>query len=346
MKNIDANYKCILFYCLGSEYYKNTNKKKFLEAIDRADPKELLNIFERYHIVGLLYDELLKYQANHSFVKLAEPLIEYQKLFNNILLKELSFLSTKLGDSKIHPVILKGPAYWQTLYKNDYCRRVHDLDIMISNLDEIQNFSTLLIEAGFRNVDNNYYSQIYDNNHYELPTFFKFIELQMTRDSLRKLETAEKISSDPLKFELNENNKVLLRIDIELHKSMFRYENGSFPILKDDFFSDYEIVPKFKIMKSYASLPYLSSKFIIDTILFSEGDPVKVKCMKLVADFIKILEKASNSEIIKSIQLAELWGSLKNYRIMLNSVKYLMPEIEFQNLKGIEEFNPLETIIG
>ena len=338
------NLQFILKYALASPYYKELNKSKFELILGEIDANELLFVSERVHLTSILHKIIQQNNPNHKFIQLARPILYYQKILNTCVIEELEKLSKYDITRKIKPVLLKGVAFWSNLYKDNIERRINDIDLLIENRQNIIEFCNLLKKNGYRCEEQNYEQDIFTNKHYELPAFFKEIPITVNNEEL--LLQAKNISFSDLKIN-NKKGIYYLQLEIELHKAIFSYKNTAiYPVLKQSYFKSFSPNNTYRVLKNEITLPYLAIKIFSDyQHLISENELIKLKALKLVKDFILIMQVIDQKELEKAIIVAEIWDSLNVFRSMISFTKDFLPEINFDTLHLSQENNLVDLII-
>lgn len=336
MDNDDALLTTI-DYCIASKKFRLENKPSFISALTTLEQNDNVITMEKTHLLGVLFYELNQLELRHRLSLSIEPYILAQHYFNKCLKEELSLISENLATTQIRPILLKGPAYWENIYREDTIRKINDLDILIHDGFELSMVCDYLETIGYCNTDNDYRKTIYSNDHYEISPFIKNrickvndSEAQVLRNAIRSLS--------PVRIEQITDNEFLFEMCIELHKCLFLLNSGLLPAINPNHLKASEQYPSFRLMRSYANLPYLASKFVND------AEEKKHKALKLVGDFVRLLEIINPHDISKSIELAEEWSSSYNLAVMFSCVSELTPEISYNDLPDIQE-NPLRTLI-
>lgn len=328
-----VHLKVIIYYCLGSITFKKNNYINFINALNKLVYKDILFYLEKLHILALFYDAIKDIKDKNKYLRELKPFIYYQKQINKLFIEELKNLKKELNTSTT-PIILKGPAFWGNIYQDNFLRRIDDLDILIVNEPQLEETCKVATRIGFKNVNPLYEKEIKSTQHYELSEFFKVVKLNNKK---KYLEAVINRFHPPNLQKNNLNFSFYIRL--EIHKLIYKFiKSPILPKIEKKSILDSNILPGYKVLPDFINLPYLSLKFISDSHAFFHGDYIKVKSLKLVADFVRMIQNVSQNEVEKSIIQSEKWGISKYYITMLNSVKDITPEIKFENLKTHENY--------
>lgn len=338
-----VHYKNIISYCIGSNYYQTKNRECFLKSISILDPFVITKITEKLHISALFYEALKKNNLKISSYNI-EPVIYYQKKVCLLILRELHKFK-KLINKKFQPIILKGPGFWGELYRKNYHRRIEDIDLLIKEKDDIEIICDILAKCNYINNDEDYDKQIKDPKQYELTPFYKKIKLNREFYNYNYLEFYFN-NFNPIHLKKDENNNFLFLCRVEIHKNIFMLKNSKKPPeIELNYCTFMNKIKEFKVLKKFVNLPYLSLKFLSDNQQYYTTKTKSPKFIKLLADFIRIISKANNSEITRSINIAKRWGLTKHYIIMLNIARHFTPENTYSHLYEVD-YDPINEMLS
>lgn len=329
-------------YLLGSDLYKQQHKDSFKRILGEHEFFDLVALAGYSHLLSLFYAELVSLGIKDK-ADFLEPYITHQKMFNKAMKQAILELNDGLKGKKLNPVILKGPSLWERIYKEDFYRRIRDLDILIYNKDEIRDYCAFIEDHGFV-ATGDYSASIEDSKTYELSNVFKkFYNIEVDQEEAVKLD--ELIASDlpfwgTLRMKKVESGVYSFEIGIEVHKAPFLYSDYTFPELEDSYFTSIDFANNIKRMKNSLILPYLAFKIIADNAAAS------VRSLKLVGDFIRILYQSNEADIEESIEIASNLYLVDEYLSVLNAVNYLVPEVTFDDLEDDEKESPVANMIN
>lgn len=343
---MDNAYYKIISYCIASEQYKLNFKEEFVKCLDIVNERKIIYLLNRLHILGLFYSELIKIGVFHNLIQLINPFIFYQQTLNDVLIKEMNMLGKEIDNNNIPTIILKGPSFWKEFYNDNYSRKVDDIDLMFLGPEEMEKFCNIVINLGYQNVENEKYkTKIRDNNYFGLNHFTRKEELILNEYEREKMDIFYD-SIITLKLEnifrpkiSKIDGKLFSLIQVEPHKSIFVYQNGEFPEITSNYYKNHIFFKSYLMLTKSANLPYLATKFIFDA---KAKEP---KCIKLYADFIKIILQCDKNEIKDSINISNKWGVVNLYLTMLNSIKMFVPELDFKNLSNVK-LDPFHKLLS
>lgn len=322
----------IVKYCIGSETYKTKYESNFIQLLQNEQNYMIINYLEKMHILPLFYQKIKMYGSKFDFfIKEIEPRIDYYKFCNNFMLKEIKTIVSCLDNKNINPILLKGPSFWYDIYEETYLRPIKDLDLLFLSDEEIKKFIIIVLNLGYIPQDKefvknlNSYLELQD--HYELAggPFIKKIYFKPTNLELEFIKSSN-ININRVKCECYTENIYSITSEIGFHKSIFLYDNNTFPEISKDMFVTSKHYKSFYTMKNSTLLPYLALKIKHDI------DLKIIKSVKLLGDFIKIFNKTNDEEFSESIEISKLWKIEDIYLDVLNNIADLIPETEFEGV--------------
>jgi Uncharacterised nucleotidyltransferase len=324
-----------LAFIVGSPDYRRRHVGAFRSSVDALGASGVARLAERTHVTGLLQCALRSttLAADMTWAD-ADAVTHYQHFHNRLLIEELGFLSTRFAARGIRPVILKGLGHWGTLYSDLATRRVQDLDLLVTGEQMLPAWA-ILKEAGYLPdglVDAR--SELKRASHYHLPPISRTRRLSLDAAEQATLEHVRSVSDYHMKFEHVGGAVYEFRVDIELHRSVFLFDPGGFPIVRGQYSQPHPNLDGYRILRDFVNLPYLGAKFALDVEELQAGKVLKLKSLKLLADVVKSLLHCSARDLSRSIELSARWGLDELYRSALTDVSPLVPEVAFANVQG------------
>jgi len=325
MKNPEAD---ILKYLLGSRQYKVQHEEDFLSAVETLPPKDLHDLLTRTHLTGNFFDTDVADNKAHDIPSIRNG-FAFQKLIQEIIQRELVPIIENARNLSLSPILLKGTGLWHEYY-NAGIRRVRDLDIQLYKYEEIRSFSELLLSEGFEQEE-----EKTEGPQYEMGEFVKRINLKFDdrqRSIIESLVDSYYFSG----FSQAGNLKYDYVFDliVEPHFAPFVYKDGSFPVIKPDYLVGHSHFEGAYLYRNFVQAPYLAMKIMFDMEELVQGNTIKQKAFKLIADFVRILQSMSESDIAKSVAVSNAWGTSPYYTECLHYVKTLMPEVVIRGLSA------------
>ena len=318
----------IISFVLGTKNYRQENINKFVHSVSQVGGERFYEILYKAQLLGHLNQQDLEFLSLDYKIEQKFSLYNgYIKALQKIQISELKeVIGTAVGNG-LEPIILKGPGLWFSHYPNPSIRRVRDFDLQFRGRDELNIFCKLLCELGFENEEEEL-SSLY----YELGEYRRLFNSNLSHVEKTYIENYD----DTLHYcdFLIKGNSVISKTIVEPHVAPFVFRDGSYPLFLDNYFVFH---PYFKGAKTYADfvlLPYLSIKIMQDFQNLFEGQTVKLKSLKLVADVIKVLSELSQVDVDKSISVASLWNCKRHLTLVMQMVSGLMPEVEFKGVSN------------
>jgi hypothetical protein len=344
-RDVEAKGCCaaqLVRFGIGSPWYKRQHRANILGVVESLDPAVVCAILERTHVASAVLPSL----PQHHPVSLGLFELEtYQRLFAQVITSELHTLGKLIQHLNISAVILKGPALWGNIYPKPWIRRVHDLDILVADSRERQLFIRALEGAGYSCLGDDFQSALEMlGEHYELPTFSKDIVFGASSRDIEAVKKLREWSAFSLRMTVVDDFHLSLSLDLEPHKALFVYRDGSVPIIKHEYLIPSRQFPHFLMMRPPLSLPYLAAKFVLDAaraLVINDGT---AKCTKLMMDVIGILLRASREEVAESITVAVELQICAEYTAALHCASPLIPEVDMRNLPSARASTVIEQL--
>ncbi len=283
-------------------------------------PEELCDYLDLMNLSTLLGDSLDDDDLLPGAVQfMLGDSVAFEKAFAKRLLEELEQLGTKFEQVGVRPILLKGPALWGDAYPIYHERKVCDIDLIAETPTEALQICRVLGANGYQHAGVVSGISMNDGTQYELPMFPKPILMECERDvgaSVDRFIRRGAVAGNVRKLEVGQYE---IMMDADVHTAIWA---GRHPELRGTDFSPWGIQAPYRVMTRATTLPYLCTKLWIDVCLGTR------KCLKLLADIVRVLERASQREVVESIRTAERWNVMTSYLQALGWVVPLAPELE------------------
>ncbi|HEV3456160.1 MAG TPA: nucleotidyltransferase family protein [Thermoanaerobaculia bacterium] len=312
----------VVRFCLGSEEYKRREAGGFSAAVGRMDRDCLVHLLYHANLLPLFGSEIERLGIEPSMQEWIRPYRVYQGVFNEYLLGLLNDLAKHLESCR--PVLLKGPAFWVELYPDPALRPVKDLDLLALDADSTAALCHALATLGFAAE-----FPLALPGHYELPEFKKTVEVDADEGLAEALREVLNRYSPPRLHQLDED-RFSLTVPIEVHTALFLFTDGSRPDLEAHHLADWRMQPTYRVLTAAANLPYLSVKLDLDARRHVG------RSLKLLADLVRILARATPEEIALSLETAAAWHAGDSCRLAFNTLATLTPEIDYLGLPAAD----------
>lgn len=313
----------------GTDAYRRRHQVALMGELPRSDSRYLHNVLERTHLASNVCPWL---PANSELAQSFTPLRTYLRLITRVAALELRRLGRRLEKTPVRPVLLKGPSLWGRVYSRRWVRRLHDLDVLITEPGHMPFFLQALEAGGYRTGASAEAITSLADTHYELPTYTKQIEVGVARSVIRQIERLKEVSAFDLRVDISDSSHVVVHLDVEPHRGMFIYRDGTLPPVHDDALCESGLFPSFMNMRFSLLLPYLSLKFIMDAQRAIDIDDGTAKCVKLMADLVQVLARATSGDVARSIALARDLRIAPEYHAALSNACAFAPDLELRNL--------------
>jgi hypothetical protein len=326
-----ASALAVARYAVGSAEFKRLHDDNTRTSLSGVDPQILFALLERTHL-GATVSTIVSPEM--SLAGHLRPLVTYQRYFARVIESELRALAAALSESSIVATLLKGPSLWELSYGDKALRRVHDLDILVSDVDQMCQFVRVAGATGYKTPVDYDRLSILLSDHYELPALTKEITHKIDDTIRLDLESFSRNSAFDTRISIESDGCITVSVDLEPHRGLFVYQDGSIPPISSYLLQKSREFGPLRVMRPCLLLPYLALKFVLDAkraLKISDGT---AKCVKLLMDFISVLTTAPYSEIVDSIQVAEDLRIENEYDLALRHAQSLTPEIDMVNLSG------------
>jgi hypothetical protein len=301
---------------------------------------ELAIALNASHSAGLFEETLLSRVSDAELSYELDCAASSQYIHNMHLCRVVGDIVKVLPALRVPPVVLKGPGLWGWLYPQLQTRKTRDLDLLISHPDDLPVVVDSLIAHGFRFESDDV--DLLAVGHYEIGALVRDDELQLdAKDAARVDHLLELCPSRP-DFQRISDGNYRIRLEIEVHKGIFLLSDGSLPVIESHFTCPSELFPGARRLTIAAQLPYLATKFGMDAE-GTEGAPPQAQSLKLLADVVRMIERATPQSISDSVAIARSWRCGGYYARTAATAAPLLPEAEFRGVSSAPPF-PLDPL--
>ncbi|GAA0713842.1 nucleotidyltransferase family protein [Dokdonella soli] len=360
MSKESTAFQEVVRFCLGSVGYRCERIGAFIGAVEALPTEPLTTLLGKAHLAGLFKSVVARHELRTRRLQAAitrmVPVLRARAIFNRNIHAELLNLGSKLAvaDGRVRPVVLKGIACWDTYYDDPIARRVRDLDLLIESPDQADIICDVLEEEGYealffvddkRTVREHFRS----GESYSVPPLRIRRRADIEDDDevgdFRELEDVVRRHGGDTGLELVDDLGPILTVDVELHRALFATTEGTFVGSEP---SDYRLsatLPQFREMTTGAALAYTGVKLALDILETLSCGENNVKCLKLAADFVRILEKSGQRDFEEAIVVARRWNCLHHFADTLQAVRVLTPEVALHGLPAPDGNDSLDLLL-
>lgn len=318
---------------IAGDEYRRLHQKEIRECVLNLSAIEICQALTRFHLTGLFQYEFSRYSWFEQIERsLAAPLL-YQKKYTELLQQEIGNIERLFSRVDIYAVLLKGPSLWGRVYPIAATRRTRDVDLMINTRSQMRAALRILQNDGFIGDFDLCYDIVDRNEHYELPTLSKIIDFNVDMETDQVLREYSANQPQEMMFCILGPRRFAFRIDLELHKSLFIFADGTYPNIPSSIITSHPWFPMLRVLSYPAQLPYLSAKFFMDISGLEDLQPVLPQAVKLLADVVRILEGADQPTISESIKIAKLWHAESYYGRTVATARELLPGITVNGIR-------------
>lgn len=319
----------IICYCLGSKAYKRSKSNQFISTINLVSHTDLLSFLLKHSLVGMVYYELKRLDNKHSFLEKLSVFVKFHAFMYKELKLSLSNLSPFFIQNKISPVILKGVEVINKLYPNNFTRKTGDIDLLIQNERRIKETCTFLLNNNYVTEDENYLDKILQIEDYGLFPFYTLKKI----NSSKVYPWLEQVfnSGYSKKYIIKKENCYYVSIDFDIHSQLFVVQNSVLRIMEKRELEN-SFIKGYSRLRDFVTIPYVGAKFINDYELIKQGFRGYRGCLKLLSDFIKLIETSSFDTIKQGYILAKKWDCEYTLKICFSLISLVCPEIDFKSL--------------
>ena len=321
--------RLLLVACIAGDAFRQAEQVGIRRALEQAPTRELAVALNATH-TGALFDACLGHLVSDAGLKYELACATTsQGVYNGFLGSTLATLVRGLPELAQPPVILKGPGFWSWLYPDIATRKTRDLDLLIRDPRDLEPVVTSLQDAGFR--FEHPVSDLAADDHYELPTLFREDLLSVTEEEAERIDHLLELCPSRPDFERVGPGEYTFRIEIEIHKGLFLLLDGTVPLVSDAVIRPSEAAPGLMRLALPAQIPYAAAKFGMDTE-GAEGGPPQAQSLKLLGDFVRLMERLTPAEAAESVLLARAWGCGGYYGRTVATARPLLPDIAFRGV--------------
>jgi Uncharacterised nucleotidyltransferase len=331
---VSASVRRLVLATVAGEGYREDGRERIRQDIEAAGFDELGRVLSATHVAALFWSRFGELVTDAGLRDELIATLRNHQIYNSTLLAQLSDLRGAFAKLKSHrPVLLKGPSLWGWLYPDTGLRKTRDLDLLIQDRADLGTAVKNLKTLGFTGDFDAIAHAIHSHDHYELSVLVKDIEVAVDAEDDDRLQMLLARYPSRPDFTRLRSGLYGLRAEIELHKSFFLFTDGSYAPLPAAAIVPHELATGFARLTLGATIPYVASKFGMDTEGNAEAPP-QPQSVKLLADFVRMLERAEGDDIARSIEFSKLWHCERYYARAVSTAAALLPEIEFA---GIDE---------
>lgn len=347
----------VVRFCLGSAAYRRDKERVFLDSVAALPGEPLAALLDGAHLGGLFAALAGQYGAGspplRDILARMAPELQARALFNSNIMAELLHLSAGIAaaGSAVHPVVLKGIATWSTYYDDPMARRVRDLDLLIEDPDHADVVCDVLEREGYEGLffvgdDRSARQHFRTGDSYSVPPYRIRRRAQTDGDIPPPVRAMLERHGPGMGLDFPDEGGPVVTIDVELHRALFTTTEGEFATLLPQDIRASERLGQFSEMTPAAALAYTAVKLAHDVLDALGPDGGGLKCLKLAADLVRILERCGQPEFNQAIGTAARWNCLHHFIDSLQGISALVPEI---NLAGLPPSNgeaSLELLLG
>lgn len=301
---------------------------------------ELAIALNASHIAGLFEEALLPRVSDAELLYELDCAASSQYLHNLHLRRVVGDIVQALPPLREAALVLKGPGLWTWLYPRLQTRKTRDLDLLISHPDDLAIVVDSLIAHGFQFESDDV--DLLATGHYEIGALVRDDELQLEAKEAAQVDHLLELCPTRPDFERISEGRYLIRLEIEIHKGIFLLSDGSLPVIERRFTCPSELFPGARRLTIAAQLPYLATKFGMDAE-GTEGAPPQAQSLKLLADVVRMIERATPRSVSDSIAIARSWRCAGYYARTAATAVPLLPEVQFRGVSSASPF-PLDPL--
>jgi hypothetical protein len=313
---------------IGGTCLRVRDRREIERAFRDAEPAELSGIVRASHLAGPFARHFGRRMASWRGRSDLRQLVRAQRVHNRFIMAQLAALRQPLASAGIHPILLKGPSLWGWLYRDVGTRRTRDVDLLLVDSRQLVRTVEVLTKLGFTADGAELEAALRAVDHYELPTFVTEVAVRVDRrddDALRARWALEGVRSGLRRLGARHYGVML---EIELHRSFFLYSDGSLASVPTRAVVEHPLMAGYRRLTLAAQLPYIAAKFGIDARTLDDP-PVRAQSLKLLADFVRLIEQATPAEIAASVGFARRWLCEEYYARTAATVAPLLPSVTF-----------------
>jgi hypothetical protein len=349
-------FREVVRFCVGSAAYRRDRTQAFIDAVEALPDEHLVAHLGRAHLAGLFSSIVARHDLRSPTLEAATarlaPALRARAIFNRNLLAELVNLGSRLADAgaPVRPVVLKGIGHWDTYYDDPISRRVRDLDLYLETADEADILCDVLEREGYESlhfVDDARTAREHfrSGDSYSAPPLRIRRRADLEDQDRQTVEAAIRAHGGETGLELIDDGGPVLTIDVELHKALFATVEGTFADADPADFRDSDPLPGFRDMTTGAALAYSGVKLSLDILETLSSGEAHPKCLKIAADFVRILERSRQRDLDDAIAAARRWRCLPHFAESLQAVRPLVPEIAIPGLPASDDMASLDLLL-
>lgn len=328
---VSPQVRRLLLAALGGERYRQRARAAIERDVRDAPPAELGRCLAFGHLAAPFF-------AAFGTLLPAGPLrdelaaaVRAQRLHASVLRTHFLQVGDALRALSAPPVVLKGAALWGWIYPDPALRRTRDLDLLVSHPDDLRRAVDALRALGFAGDGDAIARALATVEHYELPALTRVVTVSVCGDDARALDGLRARHPTLADFRPAAAGAYELTVEVELHRALFLYRDGTLPPLAPRMLAAHPLFPRYARLSLPAQAVYLAAKFGLDTEAAPGARP-QPQSLKLLGDVVRLVEAATAGELEESVAIARTWRCERLFAATLATAAPLLPEVEFAGL--------------
>lgn len=348
--------QAVVRFCLGSAGYRRSRTGDFIGAFESLPTQPVTALLGKAHLAGLFASLVARQQLRgpglDSATAALAPVLRARAIFNRNIHAELLNLGAELAarDAHVRPVVLKGIACWDSYYGDPGARRVRDLDLLIEQPEQADVVCDVLEEMGYEAlffVDDarSVREHLRSADSYSVPPLRIHRRADLEDEDFAGLREVIRRHGGDTGLELPDAQGPAFTVDVELHKWLFATTDGRFAQSLPEDYRLSTALPPFREMTTATALAYTGVKLALDILETLASGENNLKCLKLAADFVRILERSRRDDLQQAVAVATRWDCLHHFADTLQSTRRLVPEIHLGGLPEPDGGDSLDLLL-
>lgn len=340
----------LALFCIGSPGYRAAKTEFVADKLSRisAVQAEETAMLCAAHLDALFIAESASYfPQNPGYAALSEQLADRVMLRDIVyrnLTAELSNLIDALhqADPDVPAIALKGPAIWPYYGDAQQARRTRDLDLLIGHPSDGDVLCDVLESLGFQSLafegdPRTAREHIWEYSGFSAPPMRIYRQADIGPYDSERVRKLVQSSTDISDVEWSDERGLVLTLDVELHMALMRAETGRLLRHRPGHLVAQGHIPGLWVLSTGAMLAFTAAKLSVDIVVALKDRIVEPKCLKLAADFLRLLQSASQDDFEDAFRVAQQWDCLHHLVSLLRSVGPLVPEMTLGDLPASQE---------
>lgn len=316
---------------IAGERYRSDARPTIERDLRAADHAELARALSAGHVATLFLRAFGPLVPEGALRVTLQAALRCGRLYAFEILARLAEVRRALGPLHSPPLILKGAGLWGWLYPEPALRRTRDLDLLIPGADDLRRSVRALRGLGFTGDDEALEAALGTIRHYELPPLTRHATVRVDAEDDRALTLLRTLYPELADLHRTGEGEYEMRVEVELHRALFLYRDGTLPVLPAEAIVPHALAEGYARLSLPAQLVYLAAKFAMDTE-GAGGAPPQAQSLKLLADVVRLVERATPRELAESVELAGLWRCERLFSATVATAAPLLPEVGFSGL--------------